>query len=69
MNCKRKKSLRIFLLKESLISGGYKSKKNLFKKSQKITPYSTLEFSNNKKNKEESLDLTNNLLNFINNFQ
>ena len=59
MNCKRKKSLRIFLLKESLISGGYKSKKNLFKKSQKITPCSTLEFSNIKKNKEESLDLTN----------
>ena len=59
MNCKRKKSLRIFLLKESLISGGYKSKKNLFKKSQKITPCSTLEFSNNKTNKEESLDLTN----------
>ena len=59
MNCKRKKSLRIFLLKESLISGGFRSKKNLFKKSQKITPYSTLEFSNNKKNKEESLDLTN----------
>ena len=58
MNFKRKKSLRIFLLKESLIPGAFTPKKNLFKKYQK-SPSSTLECSNINKYKEESLNLTN----------
>jgi hypothetical protein len=43
MNNRRKKKFRSFLLKESLFSGTYTPKSNLFKKSQKISHYSTLE--------------------------
>ena len=58
MNYKRKKKFRTFLLKESLFSGTYTPKSNLFKKSYKKSQYSTLE--NNKKDRnDENLSISN----------
>lgn len=58
MNYKRKKKFRTFLLKESLFSGTYTPKSNLFKKSYKKYQYSTLE-NNKKYRNEENLSISN----------
>ena len=58
MNNRRKKKFRSFLLKESLFSGTYTPKSNLFKKSQKISHYSTLEI-NKKDRNEDKLSISN----------
>ena len=59
MKSKRRKNFRAILLKESINSEGVKSKTNLFKKSNKITPYSSFDYSKTKENKNESLNSTN----------